>query len=254
MKSDKARKNFAHILEVIKSGIGHLRFDKATYMQIQHWLSRYKNGLTFNKYKGMVAAMYNAIERWDRMGNVLPIQVKLPMDRSNQFNNPAELFHTKPTLSRERIASADEIEKVRQWCVAHDPGMWELVFRAIVSGLRKGDLQAIQGMVQVRGIQEKTGREFSLPLDFSKPASFTNFHRRWVACLEGSPLKDFHWHDWRHQAATMLKNLGFSTSQIQEFCGHATEKQTQTYINRRSDRLKPLVESLMRELKVQNFA
>lgn len=211
--------------------------------------ARKKEGIediTINRELALLSAMFGKIEKWVERREFGPYL--LPTKTNGQTYNPAEYVSRASTVDRkrERVASNEELLKVKIYCDRNDPDMLEIIIRAMITGLRQGDLEKVNGHADVRGILSKSREKklFRFPLDFSRKLHYKNFRRRWDALREACDMKDFHWHDWRHTSGTTLYILGFTLEQIRQFYGHATIEQTMDYINLGKERLRPHVEAL----------
>jgi len=198
---------------------------------------------TLNGRLTMLKSLYNRMDAWVKRGEIDP--VILP-----EFN-PVRYVESLSTVAckRDRYASREELKRLKEWCQTNDLEMWRAIELAILTGLRTGDLQKSQAGGPVRGIQEKTKRPFILPVVITRPVNFSGFHRRWTACRKAAGMPDFHWHDFRHTNATMLKQLGAADEVIRETLGHANIEQTWDYTNAREERLKPWFDKLQKELE-----
>jgi len=209
---------------------------------------------TVDNELNILSSMFGMIEKWQERREIGPYL--LPTNTHGVPFNPVKFVERDSLIGtkRERIASRDELIKVKEFCDAKDPDMLIMIERAICTGLRKTDLEKVNGLKDVRGILSKSKEKklFRMPIDFSLRINYKNFDRRWdalrKACdmLEGE--KRFVWHDWRHTAATMLSLLGFSDEDVQKFLDHSSLRQTQDYINSGKERLRPHVEGLQGHL------
>jgi integrase len=205
---------------------------------------------TINRELAVISSMFSMMNQWVNRREIGPFL--LPMSVQGIPYNPVEYVErdSNVTAKRERTASDEELLRVKVYCDANDPDMLVMIVRALLTGLRKRDLEKVNGLADVRGILSKSREKklFQFPVDFSKKISYTNYTRRWYALrkacdmLEGEKL--FVWHDWRHTSGTMLSRLGFSDEDIQRFYGHATVQQTRDYINRGKERLQPHVDGI----------
>lgn len=195
---------------------------------------------------GVLSSLFAMIDRWVNRREIGPYL--LPMTLQGVPYNPVSYVNRPSTVTfkRDRIATDTEMLKVKIYCDAKDPDMLGIITRNILTGLRKTDLQKVNGLADVRGVLSKSREKklFKFPLDFTRKLNYTNFNKRWNELREKCSMVDFHWHDWRHTSGTMLSVLGFSDEDIQTFYGHANVRQTRDYINRGKERLKPHVEAL----------
>ena len=201
---------------------------------------------TINTELNTLSSMFTVIEELVVRRDIPPYF--LPTTTKGQTYNPVAFVPRDSfvTSERERVVTDAEMVKVKVYCDEHDKDMLEMIKRAILTGLRKTDLEKVNGLTDVRGILSKSNEKklFRMPLDFSVRINYKNFDRRWNALRAACGMKDFVWHDWRHSAATMLKGMGFTMKQIQEFLGHSTEKMTDKYVNQGKERLAPQVKGL----------
>lgn len=201
---------------------------------------------TVDNELNILSSMFNEIEKWINRRAIAPYL--LPTNTLGNTFNPVEYIERDSLIEtkRERTASRQELVKLKEYCDANDPDMLIMIERAICTGLRKTDLEKVNGLKDVRGVLSKSKEKklFRMPIDFSLRINYKNFDRRWDAVRTACDMKDFHWHDWRHTAGTMLSLLGFSDEDIQKFYDHSSLRQTQDYINTGKERLRPQVEGL----------
>ena len=142
-----------------------------------------------------------------------------------------------------------------------------MIIFALDTGLRQGEMQALRwedlgaraGWIRVRGETAKSGKMRWVPigtlrlrhvLDSLRPdtsgenkppdaALFSNdvgepiryFQTAWRAALARAGIKDFHWHDLRHEYASRLVEQGVPLSQVRDLLGHASIVTTERYDN-----------------------
>lgn len=201
---------------------------------------------TINRELALLSAMFTMIDHWVERREFGPYL--LPTKTNGETYNPVEYVAKASTIEskRERVASDEELLKVKIYSDRCDPDMLEIILRAMITGLRQSDLEKVNGQADVRGMLSKSREKklFRFPLDFSHKLNYKNFRRRWDTLRVACGMEDFHWHDWRHTSGTTLYILGFTLEQIRQFYGHATIEQTMDYINLGKERLKPHVEAL----------
>jgi hypothetical protein len=206
---------------------------------------------TVDNELNILSSMFGMIEKWQERREIGPYL--LPTNTHGVPFNPVGFVERDSLIGtkRERSATRNELVKGKEYCDAKDPDMLVMIERSITTGLRKTDLQKVNGLADVRGVLSKSKEKklFRMPVDFSRRIDYTNFDRRWDAFRKACGMEDFHWHDWRHTAGTMLSLLGFTDEQIQQFYGHATVQQTRDYINTGKERLRAHVEGLQGHLK-----
>jgi len=205
---------------------------------------------TVDNELNLLSSMFTMMREWNNRREIGPYS--LPTTVEGIPYNPVECIERDSLVGtkRERVATLEELCKVKAYCNEHDPDMWHWITRAIITGLRKTDLSMVNGLADVRGVLSKSKEKklFRFLLDFSVRLQDKNFTGRWNNLREACDMMDFHWHDWRHTSATMLKFLGFSDKQIQEFLHHTSEEQTRDYINTGGKHLEPQVKALQGSL------
>ncbi len=200
----------------------------------------------FNRERGMLQAMFTQFKTWALEEQIDAI--KLPEE------NPCEFVSALVENKRERIPDTWELAAAYEWCQRHDASLWTGIESALLTALRKQDLVDLGGLLTVKGIQQKTGEKFDLPITLQKPVDLTNFKKRWNALrkalgwLKGSP-KHTTWHDLRHWAPTFLGEKGFSGKIIQNYLGHSREETSERYTNIRKKALMPAVDVVKQELE-----
>lgn len=206
---------------------------------------------TIDNELNILSSLFAMIEKWQERREIGPYL--LPTNTFGVPFNPVEYVERDSLIEtkRERVASRDELVKVKEYCDANDPDMLIMIERAICTGLRKTDLEKVNGLIDVRGVLSKTKERklFRMPVDFSRRISYKNFDRRWDDLREACKMQDFHWHDWRATSATMLSLLGFTDQQVAQLLGHSIgSKITDGYIRSGSERLRPQVDALKGKL------
>jgi len=190
----------------------------------------------------LLGSMFERIDEYVKRDEIDP--VLLPEFNPVKYAKKPDVSH----LRRERWASKEELKKIKAWCQSNDADLWRAIEHAILTGLRRGDLTALQGKARVMGRTQKTGSLISTPVSFAQPVSMSNYQKRWKKARKAVGMEDFHWHDFRHTHATMLKNLAAPNELIQESLGHSDPKQTEIYTNAKAERLAPWVDKLRSEL------
>jgi len=206
---------------------------------------------TVDNELNILSSMFTMIGKWNNRREIGPYL--LPTDLHGVSYNPVQDIERDSLIGtkRERTATREELLKAKVYCDNNDPEMLVMIERSITTGLRKTDLEKVNGLADVRGVLSKTKEKklFRMPVDFSRRINYKNFDRRWDALRLACGMMDFHWHDWRHVAGTMLSLLGFSDEDIQKFYNHSSVQQTRDYINTGKERLRPQVEGLKAHLK-----
>ncbi len=138
-----------------------------------------------------------------------------------------------------------------------------LVLISLNSGIRQGSLFGLKwadvdfetDTITLRGTNNKAGKTAHLPansivmktlrawreqsrptrdsaLVFPSPVSnkqLDNVKKSWAAVLKEAQIKDFRWHDMRHDFASQLVMKGVDLNTVRELMGHADMKMTMRY-------------------------
>ncbi len=138
-----------------------------------------------------------------------------------------------------------------------------LVLISLNSGIRQGSLFGLKWAdvdfetetITLRGTNNKAGKTAHLPansivmktlrawreqsrptrdsaLVFPSPVSnkqLDNVKKSWAAVLKEAQIKDFRWHDMRHDFASQLVMKGVDLNTVRELMGHADMKMTMRY-------------------------
>jgi integrase len=168
--------------------------------------------------------------------------------------NPCERIK-KPEESRGRVRflSDDELVSLLQACRGH-ADLYLAVLLSLTTGGRQGEVMSLRWEQidfrrQVITLHEtKNGERRSLPLvgeafsllkersavrnikddrifpatEKAKKSEYIDLRRPWEAALKSTGIKDFHWHDLRHTAASYLVMNGVSLVEVAKVLGHKT--------------------------------
>ncbi len=177
--------------------------------------------------------------------------------------NPAATIQ-KPRVDngRVRYLSADELKRLEK---ALPTWLRALSVFARFTGCRRGEMLRLRwqdadldrAVLTLR--ETKTGRDQvvrinatvdallkSLPVPIERgqlvfrredvPASWMEINRAWRAACTKAKVKDYRWHDQRHQAATELINRGATLYDVQGFLRHRTPAMSARYAHLTDDR------------------
>lgn len=200
---------------------------------------------TVNRRQRILSSMYERFNDWNQMGPSSPVgyQVRLPRPHHNPFKHVDQV--SEKQFNRSVILGEQKLSRVLTWAWREDPPMYKKIFGAILSGLRKSDLEAVRGMGRVKVVEGKTGKLAELPLDFSgQDFILINERRRWDRLRLETDIEDFMWHGWRHQCASMLFLLGYPIEFIQKMLRHSSPDVTEGYIHGRGEMFAPALEQL----------
>ena len=181
--------------------------------------------------------------------------------------NPVRLIkRPKIAPGRKRRLEPGEEEKLLAGCKASGAPALPLMFQlALETAMRRGELLALEWkhIDLERRIaflpHTKNGESRTVPLStkavsvlrewprstsgrvfhqWGRPDSFENAWRRVVAKLE---LKDFRFHDLRHEAASRFFERGLNLMQVAAITGHKTLQMLKRYTHLRAEELVPLI-------------
>jgi len=147
-----------------------------------------------------------------------------------------------------------------------------LVVVALNTGLRRGELLSLTwndidlhlNQIKVRSINTKTGRPRIIPLNpdaasalrrwksqscktvvFTRSGKkMTHFKRSWQGLLDLAQIKNFRFHDCRHDFASQLVMAGTDLYTVSQLLGHTSIDTTQRYAHLSPDHLRSAVNVL----------
>lgn len=210
---------------------------------------------TVNREQGVISSIFSTVCTWVKTRETGVPVIRLPKENPFQWVKK----DSEKDFARERVPGRDEMKAAKAWCALNDPGLWDAIYRATLTFLRKADFKAQQRSGRLEGIQGKTGRKFQVHVSFPNPVDLTNSRKRWEALQkamgwtkyldDGAPNpRHTVWHDIRHFGPTMLGEVGLTTKLIQKLTGHATEQMAERYTNLRAEKRVEAVAILRREM------
>ena len=256
-----SRANTKSILKVALPFFAHMLFDKVRPMHAEAWRVEQEKTLapngkpvafsTVNRRQRALQSVWSTIINWSKLEKPFLPKIKLPENNPFSFvERPSE----KP-LARRRVPSRIEFRQAKAWCMGNDPELWEIIVRAVATFLRASDFKRANASGAQEGIQGKTGGRFITYTAFPSPVDLTNWRSRWNALQaamgwdkEGTAEHTV-WHDLRHCGPTILGEQGWSTKQIQQLTGHASESMADRYTHLRPEKLKEAAETVEREMR-----
>jgi integrase len=222
---------------------------------------------TINRYRSQLVQMFNwAVTRdylertpFNKTGVRQTLVKALPEDNA-----------------RTRRLSADEEKRL---LAEASPQLKLLITTALYTGMRRGemmaltwaDLAALPGWIRLRGTTTKSKKTRWVPVlsnvqavfDFlkldangdEKPAEghvFSNevgepvksFRTAWEKALTRANIRDYHWHDLRHEYASRLVESGRPMAHVQELLGHKSIVTTERYNTNRQEQLRATAQML----------
>lgn len=215
--------------------------DEITKLDVRDYLARYTSVGTHMKILGTAGHLFRSLYDWNEEGNILPFKVRLPQ------HNPVSKWRKemKPAQKRElpdtRVLSPEEWAQFRPHLKVRTRAICEIALKRF---LRMADIKTISQLKivhgQIRGLQEKTGEAFSVPVLADQPTGydFTNFKREFLAAqvaakMNWPPNHPLHFSvkDLRRTGATWAYNETKDLVGISEMLGHRNIKTTIRYLN-----------------------
>lgn len=156
---------------------------------------------------------------------------------------------------RNRFASHDEFDAMQ---AIDDAELADIIFAAVATGLRRGNMRWKWHMVDLRGTSvtiARTKGKVPMVIKLSAPVvdmlkrrratvlketgaipagaadvfEWRNFRRRWERLKKSLGLVDFRWHDLRHTFGTWARKAGVDLPTLKEAMAHKDIKTTQRY-------------------------
>ena len=157
---------------------------------------------------------------------------------------------------RVRYLSDDEKPRLLKSAKAIGGKFHLKVLMALTTGMRKGELDWLRwhdidferGLALLHDTKNGTARHTPVPdvimaelkkyrevgntllfpstIDPDKPF---DYRKKWLACLKTAYIKDFRWHDMRHDTASTLARDGKTLKEIAEILGHKSLASTDRY-------------------------
>jgi integrase len=222
---------------------------------------------TINRYRSQLVQMFN----WAVTRDYLE---RTPFNKTGVRQTLVKALHEDN--ARTRRLSADEEKRL---LASASPHLRMMVTAALYTGIRRGEMMALTwadlavrpGWIRLRGTTTKSKKTRWVPVlpnvqavfDFlgvdaagePKPDDarvFSNevgepirsFRTAWVKALVRAGIRDYRWHDLRHEYASRLAESGVPLVQVKELLGHASIVTTERYNTNRAERLHAAVQVL----------
>lgn len=133
------------------------------------------------------------------------------------------------------------VQQARRLIAASKGPMREMIRWALLTGLRRGELFALQpedfrdGMIVIR--ESKTGRPRAVPIPseldpkrFPFGWNYNTMERHWINARRLARLPQVRFHDLRRSFATWLLQNGAELASIRDLLGHSTITMTSRYL------------------------
>lgn len=134
-------------------------------------------------------------------------------------------FYLKVLMAMTTGMRKGELEKLR-WCdIDFDKGL------ALLRDTKNGEPRhtPIPGVtLEELKMYREVGSGLLFPSD-ADPRKAFDYRKQWAACLKSANIKNFRWHDMRHDVASTLARDGRTMKQIAEILGHKSLSSTDRY-------------------------
>ncbi len=257
-QSTKGAKQFARYAHrLIKEAWGGRYADTITGDDMRDYRQwRRRQGIaesTINREHTAIITMFNKLVEWRKVGQI-PHNILLP------DGNPGRGVKkvNEDRFIRERLLSDEEYKNL--WACA-DQRTRRIILAEMNLPLRLEDLKQLSKkninykLSQFRGVQAKTGREYTLPIteplwELIKTApgdeilDFRGFEGRWKRTVKRAGLRGLQFRDLRRTAATTLHDSGEKLRTISAMLGHGAVTTTIRYLGLKDENLKQAGEIL----------
>ena len=222
---------------------------------------------TYNKYLVVVSAIldFAALQQEED-------------DITEQYitQNPCkEVRSLKVDNKRVRYLSDDEKPRLLKAAKIFGGKFHLKVLMALTTGMRKGELDGLRwhdidferGLALLLDTKNGTARHTPIPdvimneikryrevgntllfpsdIDPDKPF---DYRKKWIACLKAANVKDFRWHDMRHDTASTLARDGKTLKEIAEILGHKSLASTDRYTHLCTEHKSQLLNATMNKV------
>jgi integrase len=207
---------------------------------------------TINREQTALVTMFNKLREWRKVGQI-PKNILLPEENPGCGKDPGQRKVNEDRFIRQRLLSDVEYENL--WANA-DQRTRRIILAEMNLPLRLEDLKQLSKeninykLGRLKGVQAKTGREYSLPINEvmwdliravpnrDKILDFTGFERRWQRTVKRAGLKGLQFRDLRRTAATALHDAGTPLKTISAMLGHGAVTTTIRYLGLKEENLK----------------
>ncbi|MCK4333648.1 site-specific integrase [candidate division WOR-3 bacterium] len=200
------------------------------------------------------------------LSSIMEYVLELDLIQENPVRKVKKL---RESPGRERYLTTDEIKRLLDACkvlgerkgVGHNPILYEIVLTAILTGLRKGNLQNLKwsqvdlenGNIVIPAGEYKNRKPLYFPINpclqeilsglrhnypyaeyvFCKAdgTEYGDWKRSFNTACEIAGLKDVRFHDLRHTCGTLLNMLGTNQYTIRALMGHRTLAASKRYVH-----------------------
>lgn len=216
--------------------------DEIGKLNVRDYLAQFKTVGTRIRHLVVLGHMFRSFEDWNEEGvPELNGPLRLPKHNPSKQWRKQMKAHEKLELPDTRVLTHEEWSKLWRHLT---PRAREICEVALQRFLRIADIKKISHASivdgQIKGLQEKTGSAFSVPVigSHSHKYDFTNFHRDFtkaqeVAGLLFPPDHPLHFSvkDLRRTGATWYYNKTKDLRRVQKMLGHRKLSTTERYLH-----------------------
>ncbi|NOT61668.1 MAG: site-specific integrase [Acidobacteria bacterium] len=264
-------RSYRHQLSYLKTLLEH--FGKRLVQSIRHsHLEDYReqrlNMPTRHGRERTAAGVHRELQL---MRAILNYAVREGYLQRNPFTAGESLIRHSEETKRERILSLEEEQRLLLACTDKRDHLRPLVICAIDTGLRRGEMMALQwqdvdfadGVIRARKTTTKTRKARSvgitprlraeletLKLAMKADTDFVFPQREFAKAFRTAKrlagLDDLHWHDLRHSMTTRLVESGMADKFIMKLTGHEQQATFLRYVNPNEDTARQAADSLQK--------
>jgi len=221
---------------------------------------------TYNRYLAIVSSI---------LDYALLQQEDSTTDEYINQNPCKEVRSLKVENKRVRYLSDEEKPRLIKAAKAKGGKFYLKVLMALTTGMRKGELDQLRwnaidfdrGLAVLEDTKNGTARHTPIPNiilgEMKKYREIGNtllfpstnnldkafdFRKQWVACLKDAGIKDFRWHDMRHDTASTLARDGKTLKEIAEILGHKSLASTDRYTHLCTEHKSQLLNDTMNKM------
>jgi integrase len=170
-----------------------------------------------------------------------------------------ERLQERDSQPKVRFLTPDERERLMAALESCEEYFRKMVIISLNTGIRRGalfsllwsDVDLDKRILTLRGEDAKSGKQNYVPINkaafsalkawrgasrgdlvFPSPKTgnkLDNCRHSWVSLMKAANIKDFRWHDMRHDFASQLVMKGIDLNTVRELMGHADLKMTLRY-------------------------
>ena len=229
-------------MKQVKAFWGGKYADEIGKLNVRDYLAQFNTVGTRIRHLVVLGHIFRSFEDWNEE-KIPELNGPLRLPK----HNPAKLWrkqmksHEKLELPDTRVLTYEEWSKLWRHLTPRSRAICEVALQRF---LRKADIKKISHASivngQIKGVQQKTGGEFSVPIigSHSQKYDFTNFEREFERAQEAAGLLfppdhplHFSLKDLRRTGATWYYNRTKDLRRVQKMLGHRKLSTTERYLH-----------------------